>query len=79
MVTEEKVRQIKRRHSAELLSKEGVSGVGVERDESGKHVLTVHVDTDDPSILDSIPEEIESCPVKIVHSGPFIKMSAARK
>jgi hypothetical protein len=60
MLTEQEAHDAKRRHSAELLSKPGVSGVGVEKDEDGKFVIAVHLDAD-----------IEGFPVKFVSSGPF--------
>jgi len=72
---EEKIRAVKRRHSARLLSQRGVSGVGVEKDEAGRFVLAVHINADDPKIAQQLPSEIEGCPVKIIKSGPFHKQA----
>jgi hypothetical protein len=76
MKSEEEVRAIKRRHSARLLQEPGVSGVGVERDDkTGQYVLALHLDSDDPALRKRLPAEIEGCPVKFIHSGPFRKLS----
>ena len=73
MATEEKIREVKRRHSMNLLKQPGVSGVGVERDEAGDYVLTIHID--DAAARANLPDEIEGHPVKYVHSGPFRALS----
>lgn len=75
MVSEAKAMKVKQRYSAQLLSRPGVSGVGVEKDDHGGYVLTVHVDRDDPEIVKNLPRELDGCPVKIVPSGPFHKFS----
>ena len=72
MATEEKIRDVKRRHSLHLLKQPGVCGVGVERDEAGDYVLAVHLD--DPGARANLPDEIEGHPVKYVQSGPFRKL-----
>ena len=74
MATEEEIRELKRRHSSQLLGRPGVCGVGVERDESGQYLLAVHVDTDDAEVLRGLPEEIEGHAVRYVRSGPFRKL-----
>jgi hypothetical protein len=71
MLTEQEARDVKRRHSAELLSQPGVSGVGVEKDEDGKFVIAVHLDADHPGAQEQLPKNIEGFPVKFVRSGPF--------
>jgi hypothetical protein len=73
MATEDKVREIKSRHSAELLSLPGVSGVGVAKGKSGDLVIALHLDNEDPEREALLPREIEGVPVEIVHSGPFRK------
>ena len=65
MLTEQEARDVKRRHSAELLSKPGVSGVGVEKDEDGNFVIAVHLDATTPG-SGAVAENIEGFPVKFV-------------
>lgn len=73
MASEDELRQIKRRHSARLLQLPGVSGVGIEKDESGDLVLAVHLDSTDPDAGNDVPDMIEGQPIKRVKSGPFTK------
>jgi hypothetical protein len=73
MTREVEVRQIKRRHSAELLGRPGVCGVGVEKDETGDFILAIHLESNDPAIRASLPDQIEGHPVRFVVSGPFRK------
>lgn len=75
MATEEEVRAVKRRHSPQLLRQPGVCGVGVEKDEAGNYVITVHLDTDDPQVRARLPQQIEGFNVKFLFSGPFRKFS----
>ena len=70
MATEQQITDLKNRHAQRLLSKKGVSGVGVEKDESGGYLLAVHLD--DPQA--SIPDQIEGFPVKRIVGGPFRKV-----
>jgi hypothetical protein len=74
MLNRDEVREVKRRHSAELLRQPGVSGVGVEKDEAGNYVLAVHV-AENAGAESWLPDVIEGCPVKIVRSGPFRPLS----
>jgi hypothetical protein len=74
MQSEQQARDIKRRHSAELLGQPGVCGVGVERDAAGRYVIAVHLKSNDPKLSSRFPAEIEGYPVKLVHSGPFHKL-----
>jgi hypothetical protein len=73
MATEDKIREVKSRHSAELLRLPGVSGVGVAKGKSGELVIALHLDVDDPEREALLPKQIEGVPVEIVHSGPFRK------
>ena len=73
IATEKEIREVKRRHSARLLSQPGVSGVGIEKDEKGEYVLAVHLDAEKPETAKELPAEIEGVPVKYVRSGPFEK------
>jgi hypothetical protein len=73
MVSEQQVREIKRKHSAQLLQQPGVCGVGVEKGEDGNFVLAVHLDASQPKAAAAIPDFIEGCQVKRLFSGPFAK------
>jgi hypothetical protein len=72
-MTMQELKEIKRRHSAKLLGMPGVCGVGIEEDDAGKPVLTVHLDTDDPAVKAALPKVVEGQRVKFIHSGPFQK------
>jgi hypothetical protein len=54
-----------------------VSGVGIEKDETGNFVLTVHLDAADAKARQDLPEEIEGHRVRYVASGPFRKQAPA--
>ena len=69
MATEDEIRALKKRYSFELLKNRAVSGVGVERDENGEYVLTVHLSDD----AFDLPSELEGLPVRYVRGGPFEK------
>ncbi len=75
MATEEEIREVKRRHSPNLLRQAGVCGVGVEKDEAGNYVIALHLDTDDPEVRARLPQQIEGYNVKFLFSGPFRKLS----
>ena len=76
MSSEGEIREVKRRHSAELLRLPGVCGVGVEKNRRGEFILRLHLDTDDPKIAEQLPREIEGYAVESVHSGPFRKQAS---
>lgn len=67
--SEEEARRIKRRYSAQYLRLPEVSGFGVERDKTGRYVITIHVN--DLRIRKRLPKEIEGYPVRVIESGPF--------
>ena len=75
MSTEEEIRALKRRHSADLLGREGVSGVAVEPEGDG-FVLSVLLDRDDPELRGGLPERIEGHPVKYRVTGRFRKQDS---
>jgi len=79
MATEDEIRNVKRRHAPGLLSQPGVCGVGIEKDETGSYVLTVHLDSNASDVRKRLPDELEGHPVKYVVSGPFQKLPAAAK
>jgi hypothetical protein len=74
MTTERETDEIKRRHAPRLLEIKGVSGIGVERDDSGGYYLAIHIDPGNPPEPSSLPHEIEGVPVRIFPSGPFRKL-----
>jgi hypothetical protein len=74
MVSEEKALSIKRRHSRPLLRIPWVCAVGIECDENGGYILVIHTETDDPELIKDLPDSIDGCPVKVTHSGPFLRI-----
>ena len=68
MATEEQAREVKRRHSRTLMTRPGVTGVGVQRDESNPsdYFVAVHLDRDDPGLAASLPEKLDDCAVRVV-------------
>jgi hypothetical protein len=76
MASEKDVDEVKARHSMRLLNLPGVTGVGVEQDEQGEFVLAVHVETDDPEVKKNLPDELEGCTVKVMHTGAYRKLPA---
>ena len=73
MASEDEARAAKRRHSAYLLGLEGVSGVGVERDDAHSYVLAIHFD--DQAAVDrlKIPATLDGVPVRPIVSGRYRK------
>lgn len=76
MVTEKEAGDIKSRHSKELLSISGVSGVGVEKNQDGAFVIAVYLAEDQPGVQNLLPKDIEGLPVKLIISGPFRPLAA---
>jgi hypothetical protein len=76
MPKEEEMRLLKRRLSAQVLGRPGCSGVGVERDERGRDVLTVYLESDDPALKSRFPEKFEGHDVRYVVGGRFEKLPA---
>ena len=77
MASEKDAREVKNRHSSELLRMPGVCGVGVQKDSAGKFYLALHLDTTDSKIAAQLPKEIEGVAVETMVSGPFKKQSGA--
>jgi hypothetical protein len=74
MATEEEVAALKRRHAAWFLGQPEVSGVGVEQDETGDFVLTVHLNSAESKVRERLPDSLEGHAVKYITSGPFQKL-----
>ena len=72
----EDLRELKRRHSFDLLHKPGVSGVGIETDDEGRPALTIHLSTDDPEVKAQLPTDLDGYPVRYIQSGPYKKLDA---
>ncbi len=79
MATEDEIREVKRRHSAELLKLPGVCGVGVEKGESGDFVIALHLASDSVEVEAQLPKQIEGYTVKLIRSGPFRKLPESKK
>jgi hypothetical protein len=75
MPSEEEARLVKQRYSSKHLGRDGICGVGVEKDEAGNYVISIHLDTDDPAVRARLPGQIEGYPVKPIFSGPFRKFA----
>jgi hypothetical protein len=75
MSSEEDVRTVKRRHSAQLLSKPGVTGVGVEQDERGDFVLVIHVADENALVALGLPDRLDDVPVRPIITGQYRKQS----
>jgi hypothetical protein len=73
MATFDEIRALKKRYSADLLSRPGVSGLDIETDNTGEATLTVHVDTDDPAVRRQLPETLDGFPLQYRQTGPFRK------
>jgi hypothetical protein len=73
MASEDEVRAVKRRHSAHLLGMDGVSGVGVERDDAQSYVLAIHFDDQAAADRLQIPATLDGVPVRTIISGRYRK------
>jgi hypothetical protein len=78
MTDEETIREVKRRHSPDLMRRPGVCGVGVERDEHGRPALTVHLESDDPELRRDLPDAIEGYEVRYQVTGPFRALGSSQ-
>jgi len=76
MATHDEIRALKKRHSQQLMSTPGVSGVGIEKNDAGEYELVVHVD--DAGAIDALPAKIDGVDVKYSVSGPFRKLPARK-
>jgi hypothetical protein len=60
----------KEQHSAELLARPGVSGVGTARGAGDGWVIEVHVDPGAGSRLE-LPDVLDGVEVRVIEDGPF--------
>ncbi|HLK04092.1 MAG TPA: hypothetical protein VKT53_06590 [Candidatus Acidoferrum sp.] len=77
MASEQQAREIKNRHSAELLKLPGVCGVGVQKASEDDFYIALHIESEDPRVADKLPKELEGLRVETVVSGPFKKLSGS--
>jgi hypothetical protein len=77
MATEQEARDVKNRHSMELLRLPGVCGVGVEKSAEKDFYIALHVESDDPQIVNKLPKQLEGLRVETIVSGPFKKLSGS--
>ena len=62
----------KHRHERGLLDVAGVVGVGVGRGAAGKPVIEIYLEADSPSARARIPAQLETVPVRVIVTGPFV-------
>ena len=75
MASEEQAREVKNRHSMELLKIPGVCGVGVQKSRENDFYIALHIESDDPQIVAQLPKQLEGLRVETIVSGPFKKLS----
>lgn len=69
VMSDEEAARIKRQYRQDLLSRKGVSGLGIERDAHGP-ILAVYLEAVD-GLGPSLPEQIEGLRIKAVKAGAF--------
>jgi hypothetical protein len=77
MASEQEARDVKNRHSMELLRLPGVCGVGVQKSGENDFYIALHVESNDPQIAGQLPKELEGLRVETIVSGPFKKLSGS--
>ncbi|MFN8483767.1 MAG: hypothetical protein U0768_12075 [Anaerolineae bacterium] len=63
------VERVREKYESQLLSIEGVVGVGIQRDEIGNDVIAVYVR--DAAAKARVPKNLDGVPVKVDVSGEF--------
>jgi hypothetical protein len=71
MMTIDELDVLKRRLAPKLLRLPGVIGVGVEEDDDGTGRLTIHLESDEPAVRESLPQEVDGERVHYVVTGAF--------
>jgi hypothetical protein len=79
MATIDKLKEIKRRHSASLLQKPGVCGVDIDESAPGGPAITVHLDSDTKKVRSSLPKDLEGEPLRVQVTGPIRKQRVRRE
>jgi len=75
MASEEQAREVKNRHSMELLKIPGVCGVGVQKSGENDFYIALHLESNDPQIAGQLPKQLEGLRVETIVTGPFKKLS----
>jgi hypothetical protein len=70
MISEDEALKIKARHERELMTIEGVEGVGL-GDTGDECVIKVYVTRDTPEMRARLPERLEDCRIVVEASGEF--------
>jgi hypothetical protein len=76
MKPEAEINQVKDRYAPELLKLPGVVGLGVERDETGRYFLLIHVNSDSRKLLNQLPKELDGHEVRVLFTGSYSKQPA---
>ena len=74
MASEQEARDVKNRHSMQLLRLPGVSGVGVQKAGDSDFYIAVHVESSDAKVIEQLPKQLEGLRVETIVSGPFKKL-----
>lgn len=72
MITEQQIKEVKRRYSLSLLNQKGISGVGVEKDEGGDYVLAIHLNDSSPENI-KLPAELDDYPIKYIRQNEVFR------
>jgi hypothetical protein len=70
VVTQVLATEVKNKHSAEMLARPHVCGIGTARTASGDWVIEVHVEAGS-SVQLEIPENLDGVPVHVIADGPY--------
>jgi hypothetical protein len=76
MASFDELKAVKRRHAAKLLRTEGVSGVDIDQDASGKPIIAIHLESNDPEVRARLPDDLEGHPLKFIETGPIRKQKS---
>jgi hypothetical protein len=68
MTTEAELKALKSRHSAEFWRNPAVTGIDIGVDDRGNPVFTIHLKSNDPSVKENLPGEIEGYPVVYLYN-----------
>lgn len=70
----ERIYEIKKKYAAEILSVDGVVGIGISEDEQGEMVIVVSVENISEELKEKIPNEIEGIRVILKETGKIKSM-----
>lgn len=78
MATFDELRVVKRKYSADLLKRSGVSGMDIDVDKSGEASLVVHLSDPDAQKRKDLPSQLDGYPVTYIYTGPIEKQKRNR-